>query len=232
MATADAAVERLIAHRWNDWLVTDGEQRVALAVLRTDTDLAATIGDLNASAMLRAVIERLPTCQITPLLGGGCDAGMKATIRSMVVMAVARATGGGLTVALPGEFDIPRLFDLSFDIQNGFRAMGASFSAIPFNETSFASLIPSTPDAPFSGAAATGTSPVTLRIGPADQALLLAGDRETTARYTNPVPADLFAYLAGLPAGARAQQASLLLGRPLARSCLIRMEHGCRRVRR
>src|ERR1044071_4409161 len=120
MTTASGAVERLISYRWNDWLVTDGEQRAALGVLRTDTDLAATIRDLNASGMLRAVVERLPTYQITQLLGGGCEPGLKATIRSMIIMAEARASGGGIPVGLPDEFNVPWLFDLSFDIQSGF----------------------------------------------------------------------------------------------------------------
>lgn len=36
------------------------EQRAALAVLRTDTDLAAIIRDLNASGFIYQVVERLP----------------------------------------------------------------------------------------------------------------------------------------------------------------------------
>lgn len=218
MTAASRAVERLISYGWDDWSVSMSEQRAAMAVLRTDTDLAATIRDLHASGMLSATVSRLPTYEVTQLLGGGVDSGMKATVRSAIVLAEAQArgaTGGGVPIGLGEEYDVPWLFDLSYEIQNGLRRMGASFTATPFNETSFAAVIPSAPDAPFSGGGATGVTAVRLRVAPVDQALLLAGDRETTRRYSNPIPGDLFAYLASLPPGTRAQQARLLLGRPL-----------------
>jgi hypothetical protein len=226
MTAASAAVERLISFRWNDWWVSMDEQRASLAVLRTDPDLPSTIRALHASGMLRAVVDRLPTYEIAQLLGGACDAGLKAELRSAVVMSNARASAGAAPIGLGEEYDVPWLFDLSFEIQEGFRRMRARFTATPFNGTAFAVLIPSAPDAPFSGAGATGTSAVTLRVGPVEQAMLLAGDRETTRRYSNPLPGDLFAYLAALPAGARVRQASLLLSQPL--SSLVPYSYGSR----
>jgi len=214
MTTASRAVERLVSYSWNDWSVSMSEQTAAMGVLRTDPDLATTIRDLHASGMLEAVVNRLPAYEIAQLLGGACDAGMKGVIRTALSRAQTQAAGG-MPVDLGGEYDIPWLFDLSFDIQNSFRRMGAKFTATPFSATPFAGLIPSAPDAPFSGAAATGTSGVSLRVPPVAQALMLAGDRTTTQQYSNPIPGDLFAYLASLPAGARAQQATLLLTRPL-----------------
>ena len=226
MTSASRAVERLISYRWNDWLVSMDESRAAMSVLRTDPDLRATIRDLHAAGMLDAVVSRLPTYEITQLLGGACDASLRTTIRSAILLAGARASGGAPPTTPAVEHDVPWLFDLSFEIQDSLRRMGARFRATPFNETAFAGLIPSAPDAPFSGAGATGTSPVTLRVGPVEQGLLLAGDQETTRRYSNPLPGDLFAYLAGLPAGARGQQASLLLGRPI--SSIVPHSYGAR----
>ena len=216
MTDASRAIERLISYRWNHWVVGMDEQRAALGVLRTDPDLPATIRDLNAAGMIPAVVNRLPTYEVTQLLGGACDASLKGSIRSAIIAAEVQASGGSMPGALGGEYDVPWLFDLSFDIQNGFRRIGAHFTVTPFNETSFAALIPRAPDAPFSGTAATGITGVSLHVPAVDQALMLAGDRETTRRYTNPIPGDLFAYLASLPAGARAQQASLLLSRPIS----------------
>jgi hypothetical protein len=95
-------------------------------------------------------------------------------------------------------------------------ALGASFTATPFNAVPFAPLIPNTPTAPFSGVGATGVAPVTLRIGPVDQALLAAGNRETERRYSNPIPGSLPDYLAGLSPTQRLQQAQLLLSRPVS----------------
>lgn len=215
MTTASRAVERLISFSWTDWAVTMDEQRAALAVLRTDPDLAATIRDLNSSGMIFAVAHRLPAREIGQILGGGCEPGLKSTIRSAIIRSQAVASGGHPQV-VGAEFDDVWLFDLSFEIQSNFRRLGARFTATPFNETSFAALIPGAPDAPFSGVGATGTAPATLRIGPVDQALLAAGDRETERRYSNPIPGSLPAYLAGLSPAQRLHQAQLLLSRPLS----------------
>lgn len=213
MTTASRAVERLISYTWTDWYVTMDEQRAALAVLRTDTDLAATIRDLNASGLLYDVVNRLPALEISQLLGGGCDSSVTTTLHSAIARAEIAASPAGPVIA-PEQFDCAWLFDLSFEIQNGFRRLGARFSATPFNQSAFAAVIPSAPNAPFSGVGATGIAPATLTIGPVDQALLAAGDRETSARYSNPL-GSLTAYLSGLSATQRLLQAQLLLSRPI-----------------
>lgn len=214
MTTASLAVERLISYSWTDWLVTMGEQRAALAVLRTDPDLAATIRDLNASGSLYNVVHRLPAIEIAQLLGGGCEAALRGTLRSALARSSAVASGGVPAPALE-EYDTVWLFDLSFEIQEGFRRMGARFAATPFNEHAFAGVIPAASDAPFSGVGATGIAPRTLTIGPVDQARMAAGDPAVSARYSNPL-GGLQSYLDGLSMDQRRLQAQLLLSRPIS----------------
>ena len=59
-------------------------------------------------------------------------------------------------------------FDLSHELQNGFRRLGARFTATPFNTAPYAALIPARPTPPFSGAGAGSQSgdPVHTIIGP------------------------------------------------------------------
>jgi hypothetical protein len=213
MTTASRAVQRLISYSWDDWWVSMDEQRAAMAVLRTDTDLAATIRDLISAGVMYDVVHRLPALEVAQLLGGGCDAASRSSIRSAITRSSAVASGGTPSAA-PQECDTGWLFDLSFEIQDGMRRLGASFSATPFNESSFAAVIPGAADAPFSGVGATGVPPSRLSIGPVDQARMLAGDREVSARYSNPL-GSLTAYLAGLSPTVRRQQAQLLVSRPI-----------------
>ena len=213
MTTASRAVERLISLSWHDWWVTMNEQKAAMAVLRTDTDLAATIRDLIAAGVIYDVVHRLPAHETAQLLGGGCDGASLATVRSAITRSSAAASGG-VPSATSEEYDTGWLFDLSFEIQDGLRRLGASFSATPFNENSFAAVVPTATDVPFSGVGASGVAPSRLSVSPVDQARMLAGDRTVKARYANPV-GSLTAYLAGLSPAVRLQQAQLLVSRPL-----------------
>lgn len=224
MTTASRAVERLISYDWNDWWVSMDEQKAAMAVLRTDTDLAATVRDLIAAGRIYDVVHRLPAHELAQLLGGGCDASSRVSVRAAIDRSTVAGSGGAPTV-LSEEDDNGWLFDLSFELQNGFRRLGATFAATPFNELAFAGVIPSAPDAAFSGVGATGVAPSRLGVSPVDQARMLAGNREVQARYSNPL-GNLSDYLAGLSPSARRQQAQLLVSRPIC--SLVPYSYGAR----
>ncbi len=180
------------------------EETAVLGVLRTDPDMPATIRDLHASRMLYALVDRVDEGdnprQLIELLGGGSDAGAKTLVRPAVSMY---------------RIYLIWYFDLSHELQNGFRRLGARFTATPFNTAPYAALIPSAPDAPFSGAGASGVNPATLSIPLSDQALMAGGHDATRARYSNPIPGSLPAYLATLSSTQRRQQATLLLQQPI-----------------
>lgn len=200
LTPASSAIERLISYTWTDWTVTMNEEVAVLGVLRTDPDIAATIRDLNASRMLYALVERVDEGdnprQLIELLGGGSDTGTKILVRPAV-----------------SAYRIYLIwyFDLSHELQNGFRRLGARFSATPFNMAPYAALVPSASDTPFSGAGASGVNPATLSIPLSDQVLMAAGHDATRARYSNPIPGSLPAYLATLSPTQRRQQAELLV---------------------
>src|SRR5262245_32177051 len=141
MTATSRAIEGLISYTWTDWTVNVDEERAVLAALRTDPDMPATIRDLNNSGMVYALVDRVDERDhprmLAELLGGGSDAGTVGLVRPAV------------SVYHP-ELLWP--FDVSHELQNHLRALGASFTATPFNASSLASLIPSAPDASFSGA--------------------------------------------------------------------------------
>lgn len=201
---SSGAIERLISYTWTDWTVTMSEETAVLGVLRTDPDMPATIRDLHASRMLYALVDRVDEGdnprQLIELLGGGSDAGTKTLVRPAV-----------------STYRIYLIwyFDLSHELQNGFRRLGACFTATPFNMAPYAALIPSAPDAPFSGAGASGVNPATLSVPLSDQALMAGGHDATRARYSNPIPGSLPAYLATLSSAQRRQQATLLVQQPI-----------------
>lgn len=201
---SSGAIERLISYTWTDWTVTMSEETAVLGVLRTDPDMPATIRDLHASRMLYALVDRVDEGgnprQLIELLGGGSDAGTKTLVRPAVSMY---------------RIYLIWYFDLSHELQNGFRRLGARFTATPFNMAPYAALIPSAPDAPFSGAGASGVNPATLSIPVSDQALMAGGHDATRARYSNPIPGSLPAYLATLSSTQRRRQATLLLQQPI-----------------
>lgn len=201
---SSGAIERLISYTWTDWTVTMSEETAVLGVLRTDPDMPATIRDLHASRMLYALVDRVDEGnnprQLIELLGGGSDAGTKTLVRPAVSMY---------------RIYLIWYFDLSHELQNGFRRLGACFTATPFNMAPYAALIPSAPDAPFSGAGASGVNPATLSVPLSDQALMAGGHDATRARYSNPIPGSLPAYLATLSSAQRRQQATLLVQQPI-----------------
>jgi len=204
LTPASDAIERLISYTWTDWMVTMSEEVAVLSVLRTDPNIPATIRDLDASGMLYHLVTRVHRDdnprKLIELLGGGSDSGTKSLVHRPV------------SIYRPA---LIWYFDLSHELQNSFRRLGARFSATPFNQAPYAHLIPSAPDAPFSGAGASGVNPATLSIPLPDQGLMAAGHEATRARYSNPIPGSLTAYLATLSAADRRQQAELLVLQPI-----------------
>jgi hypothetical protein len=169
-----------------------------LAVVRTDTDLPSTIRDLG-STMRYALFERIwgnnHRRALVQMLGGGSDSATAPMVRTNVMSMT------------PFLHD----FDLSQELQSHLRGMGVSrFAPVAFNLAPFAALIPSAPNAPFSGVGATGVNPATLSVPLDDQALMAAGNRATRDLYDNPL-GDLAAYLAPLSSLQRRQQAQLLV---------------------
>jgi hypothetical protein len=193
-----AAITPLISYSPLDLEVTAAEERTVLAQLRADPDLSGTVRDLNAAGMLAALVDRIDEpvsrYELMQLLGSRLNAPERALVEPLV-----------------DRLDRPA--QLAYNIAR----LGISTPAPPFPTAgALRSALVAGPSSPFSGLGATGQSPTTLTIPYLEQAQLLAGDPATTARFSNPLPGSLPAYLATLTAAQRKQQAELLVRQPIS----------------
>lgn len=209
-----------LSYALNDLAVTAEEETRILAALQADTDLSRTIVDLRADGMLSALFDRIDEpgnrSRLLHILGAGLDAPTRALVEPLV-----RRWGTGAEL----QFNLGRL-----GVTSGAPAFNPSVLERAVVGTSRTSRMGTTGGFltdPFTGVGATGVIPVTRYAGTfhttpglpgipvEDQARLALGDPATEATYSNPL-GNLFAYLGGLSATERTQQAELLLRRPIA----------------
>jgi hypothetical protein len=218
--TSDS-VEYDLSYAANDWAVTAAEERRILDALDRDADLSATITDLKAAGMLGALFDRIDEPgnrrRLLHILGRGLSAAARALVEPYV-----RRLGTGAEL----QFNLGRF---------GVTSAAPAFSPGPLEaavvgtaRTSRTGHAGGHLTDPFTGVGATGVIPVTRDVGTfystpgvpqiplTDQALLAAGHAGTVATYSNPLPGSLSAYLSGLSATTRTQQAELLLRWPIA----------------
>ncbi len=210
-----------LSYAANDWAVTAAEETRILDALGRDPDLSATVIDLSGAGMLAALFDRVDEPgnrrRLLHILGAGLNAAARALVEPIVTR-----LGSGAEL----QYNLGRL---------GVTARAASFNPAPLEAavvgTARTSRLGHTGGfltQPFTGVGATGVIPVTRSVGTFhttpgvpqipldDQALLAVGHASTVATYSNPLPGSLPAYLAGLTAAQRTQQAELLLRRPIA----------------
>lgn len=212
-------VRDLTSYAWNDWSVSQDDQRQVVNLLRTDPNLNATLRDLSGDAnlfgtsSLTAVIKRVddPAMrrQLIDVLATRSDAANATTVRGeldKLDTAVVSGLGGGGGVAVNSN-----LWQVRFNLVRA----GVPTSGPVFDRTPYAGLVSSDPTRPFTGAGASGVDPTQRGVPLGDQLSMLAGDAATTQRYSNPV-GSLPGYLASLPPGDRARQAELFLRQPIA----------------
>ena len=196
-ASASAAIVPLISYSGFDWEVSSAEETKILGILRADTHPSRTVVDLNAVGMLGPLVERVDSI---------------GARRELLQILGTRVNATAIVLVEPHVAKLDPGWQLQFNLAR----LGVTTAAPAFNPAPFASLISSSPTAPFTGVGATGMNPTTLDIPYVDQALLRAGHAATVARYHNPIPGSLPAYLATLTSTQRAQQAELLLRRPIS----------------
>lgn len=138
---------------------------------------------------------------------------------AQVLGAGAGPTAGALVEAWPGWSTRLRYqFKVSRDLHERYRRLGSTLAARSYSPGLSSALVPTGPDAnraPFGGAGATGVPGTELSISLRDKYWLWRRDSATTARYSNPIPGSLPAYLAGLTPIQRRGQARQLLVRPI-----------------
>ncbi|MBS7813091.1 hypothetical protein [Roseococcus pinisoli] len=205
MTTTSDTIIRLISFSWKDWVVSIDEQTSVIGALRVDPNMPATIRDLQAAGMLERMCGMVTGGDrgrtLAMVLGSGVDGSTRPIVEKIGNLA------GNLWY-----------FRLSADLHTNYRRMGAGFTKANFNPVPYAALIPKGPDAktkPFGGAGATGIAGPALSVPLWDQAQMVRHNQEILAQYSNPIPGDLFAYLATLTITQRREQAELLMGRPI-----------------
>lgn len=190
-------VIRLISDSATGRMVTAGEEQRVLARLTADPDLSATIADLYAAGMLKALLERV---------------GKPAYRRDLLRLLGARLN--------PAARDLvePLIQDLSVNakdrhglqIQYNLGRLGVSGPVAPFNRGAYSDLVSKDSLAPFTGSGATGVNP--SQRGFMDWARV---GRKMISQNINPI-GPLGAYLATLTADQRRRQAELLIRQPIS----------------
>ena len=217
MTTASSLIKDLISYDVADWVVTEKEQTAVATILQGDTNLDATVADLESGGYLERMLVRVknsePCRRIVEILGG----------RLVSLRAVARnryqaAKGRNLALATPSVWfggTALSVFDICGDLaKNGRRfgllpAAGACAGPAAFTLSSNAS-------APFTGVGASGSNPTTRSIPLLDQLALAARHKATRDKYSNPIPGSLRAYLASLTPSQRLDQANRLVCQPIS----------------
>lgn len=192
LTPVSTAVESLISYSATDWAVTEEEEQDVLDQLRGDSDLSTTVSDLDSAGMLEELINRVDEPQYR---------------REMLQL-----FGANLNFTAQGLVE-PLIADLDpqWQLQYNLARFGVTTAAPTFDTTPYSHLISGTPSDPFTGAGASGVNPTSLDIPYVDQALLAVDEAATVAEYSNPIPGSLPAYLSGLTATERREQAELLL---------------------
>lgn len=194
--TSDKVIP-LISYSVNDWVVTVEEEKKVLALLSADPDLSATIIDITAAGMLRALLERVDEPvnrrDLLRLLGARLNTSARAVVEPIIQ-----------------DLDIATGKQESSQLQYNLGRLGIIGSAAPFDRSKYSDLIIRNAMGPFSGAGATGVNP--SERGYSD---LLKAGRNVLADHINPVD-DLGAYLSSLTPDQRKRQVELLVNQPIS----------------
>jgi len=211
---ASERIKDLVSYKWNDWSVTDNDQRQVVETLRNDPSINETIRELRDSNYLDAMLKRVDNPayrrDLIQTLGSRLDNATADLVRPHIADLDTYAVSGmGGAVATGVNRD---LWQVSFNLARlGLIPSGGTFDRSAYND-----LISSNPSAPFSGVGATGRNPTEQSVPLGDQWNLLLGDAATTARYTNPIPGSLSDYLNNVGPTDRRRQAELFLNQPIS----------------
>lgn len=215
MTKTSQYIEKQISYAWNDWAVTERESQRVVTALLADPNIDATIKDLDATGTLIKLFGRLANPallrQVVAIIAS----------RSTTASSVARSRLLTLLQVNPVmtssshwlSFSAGTFFDICHDLGINSLTHGfASRTSIPVSPTA----APADPSKPFTGVGATGDNPTELSIGWLDQMALATGQSATTARYSNPIPGSLSAYLRGLSPRNKLAQARTLVRQPIS----------------
>ena len=215
MTASSQLVEQLISYDWNDWAVSQREAQRVASVLRADPSIDATIGDLDAAGALVKLFARITDpAALRQVVAVLASRSTTASARARMRMLQMTPVNPVLTQTSNwSSFSAAEFFDLCHDL--GAASLAKGFSARVAVALAPAAA-PADPGVPFSGVGATGVNPTSHAIGLVDQALLASGHGATVARYSNPIPGSLPAYLAGLTPAQKQAQASTLVRQPIS----------------
>jgi hypothetical protein len=219
LTAASDAIEALVAYGSNLYLDAH-EERLVLNHLRRDTSIDLTIAELIKDDLLDNLLARISPenrLEFVQVLGGKIPNAMM----DMVLEGRFGAWDRNFKMPPPRGNNSSRgtwthVYDVSRDLQSNIKRLGLVTKAAGFTASAFAGAVGGKDTSPFSGSGATGVNPSTLEVDLYDSWKLWRGDKSTVSQYSNPIPGDLRAYLAGLTAAQRIGQAKLLMGLPIS----------------
>lgn len=199
--TSDRVVP-LISYSVGDWAVTADDERQILTLLRADTDLSASIIDINGANMLPVLLQRVDEPEnrrdLLRLLGARLNPAARALVEPIIQD----------LDAYPAQLSQGKQY--VSQIQYNLGRLGVSGGAAPFNRAAYNDLVSGGAMAPFTGSGATGVNP--SERGYTD---LARAGRNVVDAHINPI-VDLGAYLGSLTSDQRRRQAELLVRQPIS----------------
>lgn len=211
---ASERIKELVSYRWNDWSVSDNDQRQVVETLRNDPSINETVRDLANSNYLNAMLKRVDNPayrrELIQTLGSRVDNPTADILRPAIAdldTYVVSGLGGAVATGVNRD-----LWQVSFNLAR----LGVTPSGGSFNRSAYNDLISPNPSAPFSGVGATGRNPIDQSVPLGDQWSLFRDDPATVARYSNPIPGSLSDYLNSVGPVDRRRQAELFLNQPVS----------------
>ncbi len=215
MTVTSDKIEKLLSYAWNDWMVTDTESKKVAALLEADPGIDQTIADMDAGGTFKRLFTRIiGGAVLRRIVAAMARRSRLGTARARSAIVTYKPQNGGLLVTHSySGFQVERFFDIVNHLSQSAARHGFSQRLATAAAPAGASTDPA---APFSGVGATGKNPTDLSIGPIDQIQLFRKDSATVARYSNPIPGSLTAYISSLTPAQRMAQALTLTRQPIS----------------
>ncbi len=211
-------INELTSYGVFDWSVTSAEQKQVVDILKNDPNISQTVKGLEKDGNLGNLINRVDDTEqrreLVGLLGKKLDdESAKQVLPHLEKLDVKEGVAVGPGGAAAAYKDVSQnLWQTRFNISR----LGIEPTTKGFDQTKYSDLINTNGTTPFSGVGATGANPTKGNVPLGDQWGLLWEDKNTTAKYSNPIPGSLPDYLNSVGLKDRARQAELLLKQPIS----------------
>lgn len=198
-ASSSDAVEKLLSYQWNDWCVTEKDEREAVALLADDDHINQTIAELESRDFLTRLFSRIDDAEKRRTLIDGIadrlDDDNAAAVQDALREVDRNETGRARPMGPPidqGLTKLPR-WEIRFNLARA--GVAPDPSSADFNRDDYSDVLAADPDEAgiFTGSGATGVNPADRTIPLTDQWQLYRNSKDSSnypdieERYSNPL---------------------------------------------